>query len=83
MVSQSVAKMKNIKKSVIRSRRNSDFFFLQRKQRNVICEACECDPCDCSWGHSIDCKIVISTGADYENNEKEIKKINSRIDNQV
>ena len=46
-----------------------------------VCEFCECDPCDCSWGYSTDDKIVIPNGGNCESNEEKVEDDDSRGSN--
>ena len=45
--------MNNIKHAVRRSRQQEAWFRMKKKPETSedVCEACECDPCDCGWGN--------------------------------
>jgi len=47
--------MKNIKKALLLSRRQSTWYHISNKVSGSLindtpCKACGCNPCDCSWG---------------------------------
>ena len=71
--------MKNIARYIRQSRRISEYFNMNRKSE--LCDACECDPCDCNWGYSINNKIVISNGDGHEQRSIKLKKADQRSSN--
>ena len=78
-VIQSAVEVQNIKKAIKASRKVSEYFHMTRQLE--VCEFCECNPCDCSWGYNTKDKIVISNGGNCENNPKEDQETNSRSSN--
>ena len=67
--------MKNIQRAVRASRKRSEYFQLRRFRK--ACDSCGCDPCDCNWGHSQRCEIVISRRGNYESNIQKDKTTNN------